>query len=204
MTGLWVKHLEKFADTLARPSRTWSEAEADELWRSVAGGPLGHLLYCFVSKRVNNLADAEDILYKCLGELAIGRNYIPQGEGLISFRAWVYACLRKHMGKFVQRQQRRQKLFEHSIDDAAGAVADTPGDDGGRESQKIEAHIDAMTAVATLPPQPRAIMTRTMLGETDDQIAQATCLTKGNVRQIRFRAMRDLRKRFGISIPAAS
>src|SRR5262249_33953239 len=66
----------------------------------------------------------------------------------------------------------------------------------------IEADIDLERMLSTLEPRKRSVLTRALAGETTREIAVALGLAEGNVRQLSFRAIRELRKTFGINLKA--
>jgi|HubBroStandDraft_6_1064221.scaffolds.fasta_scaffold01430_7 RNA polymerase sigma factor (sigma-70 family) len=202
MADPWEVYLGKFADTLARPGRTWSEAETAKVWNSLATGPVGQYLYGCAFRGVRNHAIAEEIVQKLLAELSLSRTYDPGEGGPEKFRVWVHACLHNHLTRHFAAQSRERKYLGTPIDpDKIDTVAGTGAKQG---ILKVEAEIAAQSMLRVLSPRRRDVMTRSLRGESHEEIARALGLTQGNVRQLLFRARRDLHKSFGISLPISS
>ncbi len=197
MAGPWVEYLREFEGTLARPRQLWSEAETADIWNSLAGGPVGRYLYCCALRRIGNHHDAEDVLQGLLIELSMDRTYDPTGRGSNAFATWVHACLRNHISKFFKKRRGEPKQVAQPIDSADDRT-EAPGTDGGWA--KIEAEIDTETMLSRLPLPEREVVARRSRGESAKEIAEGLGLTETNVRQIWFRAKRNIRKTFGISI----
>ncbi len=195
MTDPWPEYLAKFAGTLERPSRTWSEAEAGEVWRSLAKGPVGQALYGTIRTKVPNDGVAEELLQKLLAELSIGRTYNPKGQGPGCFRTWVIACLHHHLCHYFDGETKIREQLGVAVDVSDEGVADQ-FTDGGRSAQSVETNIDARAVLGSLTSARRDIIDRNLRGETAEEIARKLGLTPGNVRQILFRTNRDLRQRF--------
>jgi RNA polymerase sigma factor (sigma-70 family) len=64
----------------------------------------------------------------------------------------------------------------------------------------VEIRFDVSTMLCHLAPRERDVVTRQLNGEKAREIAQALGLSEVNVRQLSFRAMRQLRKVLGKSI----
>ena len=202
MPGPWSKYLETFAQTLTRPRQSWSESETVEVWNSLAAGPVSRMLHRFAFRYLRNWADAQEVLQGCLFELSISRTYDPRGGGPAAFRTWVYACLRNHVFRFLKLHASERAHAGPAI----GALQDATQScwtDKGAGARRIETNVVANAVLSTLPPRPREIVERRLRGETDVEIGLALGMKPGNVRQIRSRATRDLRKRLGISNLAA-
>jgi RNA polymerase sigma factor (sigma-70 family) len=195
MTDPWPEYLERFAGTLARPSRTWSEAEAAEVWRTLARGPVGYALYATIRKRIPDQDAAEEFLQNLLAQLSIGRTYDPAGKGPESFRTWVAACLHHHFCHYFAGEKKEHERLDRAADvsDHETAALLT---DKGRSAQMVEAELDARAMLDSLAPNRRDILQRHLGGETAEEIAGGHDLTPGNVRQILSRTNRDLRKKF--------
>src|SRR6266481_5788805 len=195
MTDPWPEYLAKFAGTLERPSRTWSEAEAGEVWRSPAKRPVGQALYGTIRKSVLNKCVAEELLQNLLAELSMRRTYDPEGLCSDAFRHWMVACLHHHLCRyFAGEKKKREQLGEATdiSDDAIGGLLT----DEGRSAQMVETKIDAGAMLGSLALSQRDILDRNLRGETAEEIARELGLTPGNVRQILFRTNRDLRQKF--------
>lgn len=195
MTDPWPEYLANFAGTLERPSRTWSEAEAGEVWRSLAKGPVGQALYGTIQKQVLNECVTQELLQKLLAELSIRRTYDPKGRGAGCFRTWVVACLHHHLCHYFNAERKMREQLGKAVDVSDEGVADQLTD-RGRSVETVEANIDVRAALGTLTAARRDIVDRNLRGETAEEIARELGLTPGNVRQILFRVNRDLRQKF--------
>lgn len=200
MPGPWSEYLDKFAHTLARPRRSWSESETVEVWNSLASGPVARMLYRYVLRYLHSGADAEEVLQGCLFELSMSRTYDPQGGGAKSFRIWVYGCLWNHICRFLKAHAKEGKHAGPAISTLDDATQ-LPWSDKGIEARRIETRIIANSMLGGLLPRPREILARSLSGETAVEIGLALGMKPGNVRQILSRATRDIRKKLGISSP---
>lgn len=171
------------------------------MWNSLARGPVGQLLYRYACLRLANADQALDVLQGCLMELSMGRTYEPTGGDPKGFRTWVYACLRYHIYRLYRSRMKEHEYAGAPIS-AVEVATESAWTDRWRDARRIETNLVANSMLGTLPPRKREILTRSLRGETDVEIARALGLKPGNVRQILSRANRDLRKKFGISTPA--
>jgi RNA polymerase sigma factor (sigma-70 family) len=202
MPGPWSKYLDKFAHILARPRQSWSESETVEVWNLLASGPVARMLYQYARRYLWSEADAEDVLQGCLFELSMSRTYDPRGGGPKAFRIWVYGCLWNHICRFLKTHSRERDHAGpagNALDDAT----QLPWSDKGIAARRTETKIVVSSMLDGLLPRPREIVARSLEGETAVEIGLALGMKPGNVRQIISRATRDIRKKFGISSPAA-
>jgi RNA polymerase sigma factor (sigma-70 family) len=195
MTDPWPEYLAKFAGTLERPSRTWSEAEAGEVWRSLAKGPVGQALYGTIRKSVLNECVAEELLQNLLAQLSMRRTYDPEGLGSDAFRRWMVACLHHHLCRYFSGEKKKREQLGEATDISDDAIGGLLTDEG-RSARMVETKIDAGAMLGSLAPSQRDILDRNLKGETAEEIARELSLTPGNVRQILFRTNRDLRQKF--------
>jgi RNA polymerase sigma factor (sigma-70 family) len=195
MTDPWPDYLARFAATLSGPSRTWSEAQAAEVWCSLAEGAVGRALYGTIRKQICNDDIAEELLQNALAQLCISRTYDPKGMGPEAFRTWVVACLHHHLCRYFDGEKKKRELLGRATDISDEVIAPV-FTDAGHAVQMLEKKLDVDAMLGSLTPDKRAIVDRNLRGETAEEIAQELGLTPGNVRQILFRTNRDLRKKF--------
>ena len=194
MASPWVEYLGRLKETLAKPRRAWSEAETAEVWNSLAGGPVGFLLYRCVLRRVENHRDAQEVLQGCLLELCMGRNYDPTDRGPNAFRNWVHACVGNHVKRFLKSIAAIPPI------DSGDEAIEGLSVDGKLAVARTDARIDTRAMLRTLASRERDVMGRRLKGQTDEEIARDLGLTEVNVRQICYRAIRLLREKYGVSI----
>lgn len=196
MADHWTSFLSRHSGTLNKPRREWSEAEASAIWAEIASGRIGVALYRTIYRRVRRKPDAEDVLQTFLLEMSMDRTYAPRPGGSQQFRKWLHGCLFNHLKAYYSDVARRSIFVE--FDGKGNDVSS----DKANWAHAFESIVDIGTMLAALEERERTVMDRQLSGETAPEIASALGLSPGNVRQITFRAMRNLRRKFTGPAPA--
>jgi RNA polymerase sigma factor (sigma-70 family) len=190
MQVAWRDYLARFAPTLCRPSKQWTTAESDDVWAGLAKGPVADSLFRFVRAKVRDYDVAEELLAVCLMDLAIHQTYDPGNEGPSKFRAWLYACIRNHIAAYFTR---RGKELARNVDlDESVQQTTSYG-----APQSVETRLELESVLAVLSARERSVLMFDLRGYSDLEIANSIQTSTTNVRQIRFRAMKKLRGKWG-------
>jgi len=143
-------------------------------------------VYAFVLRRVSNRSDAEDLTAEVFQHaLANLRNFEWRG---VPFAAWLYRIAGNAIADRWHRVAREQ----------GSAAADDPPDladpHAGADAERVERRAMLFRLVGTLPAeQRRVIEMRFAEQKSIREISQEMKRTPGAIKQLQFRAIRNLR-----------
>lgn len=191
MNDAWPALLGQFKKVLEKPRRQWSAEETSEVWSALVRGQVGLTLFKTAYRRLGDRDVAEEVLQNCLAQLSIDTTYDPEDKGAEAFRTWVNACLHHHLCAHYGRVRRDSAKLPEDI----GAL-DLP--DRSDQFEAVGAAVDIGRMLNTLDPDKRSVLSLRLVGMKAVEIAQALDMDETNVRQLSFRAIRQLRKNFGV------
>jgi RNA polymerase sigma-70 factor, ECF subfamily len=138
-----------------------------------------HRVYAYVSRRVHNREEAEDITSDVFHHaLAKVKQFESRGT---PFVAWLFRIAANALA------DRWKRVARESKDDAPDELADT-------EAHNIEQRAELFQLVESLPAdQRRVVIMRFVEQKSIKEIAQEIHRTEGAVKQLQFRALEKLR-----------
>lgn len=148
--------------------------------------PLQHAMYSLALRAGLPLSDSADVVQETQLKLWRGRKNLPSEDTRL--RSYCMKALRNECISAI-----RQRRETHPVQ---AVEIERPGETRDHtETQDTRSYI--IKLISTLPERQRTVITMYSLGEFDnDEICEATGLSRENVRQLLSRARKRLRKLF--------
>lgn len=186
MADPW-ESLKDLDSILSRPQEKWSSTERALVWERTAEPPIRPSLYKYVNRAVRNGTGAEEVVQACLVDICTRPTY-SGGNGWRAFKKWIFGCLYRHLCDYLRcdvypSHNLRPIPSESALD--SRFVFTTH--DGLR--------LDLERVLDALDTREREVIVRSLVHrEALADIAVALNLKPNNVRVIKFRALRELRR----------